>query len=167
MTDETHMSRITEGPQFVGGRIVRADEQVAPPRLFVLRRHVDVSGISGTGSVADGVEWPDGTASVRWRGEHPSIVFWDRGRTSVELVHGHGGATEVLFADQDATADAPVMDAPAALRRVIDIALGKPVRCPNCGRPTACRCIASRHDARVEAVLEGVLAYFARTVGAA
>lgn len=167
MTDKSDLSQIAEGPQFVGARIVRADEQVASPRLFVLRRHVDVSGISGTGNVADGVEWPDGTASIRWRGEHPSVVHWDRGRVSVELIHGHGGATEVVFADQDEAADAPVLDAPTALRRVIDIALGKPVRCPQCHRPGACPCIASRHEARVDVVLEGVLAWLERSQRAA
>ncbi|MFI7010009.1 hypothetical protein [Streptomyces sp. NPDC050145] len=89
------------GPLFFGGRIVRADELLAPPRRFVLRRRVDVSGVSGTGDVADGVLWADGTASIRWRGEHPSVVFWDRGRVSVEAIHGHQGATEIVWLDQD------------------------------------------------------------------
>lgn len=31
------------------------------PRVFVLQRHVDVSGVSGTGEIAEGVEWSDGT----------------------------------------------------------------------------------------------------------
>lgn len=159
--------QIAAGPQFVGARIVRPDEQVAPPRLFVLRRHIDVSGISGVGSIADGVLWPDGTASVRWRGEHPSIVFWDRGRISVDHVHGHGGATEVEFVDEDPTGSLPTAEAPIALRRVIDIALGKPVRCPQCHRPGACRCIASRHEERIEVVLDAVLSWLARNPGAA
>lgn len=79
--------------------IVRATEPTAPPRRFVLRRTVDVSGVSGTGDVADGVLWPDGTASVRWRGEHPSVVFWDRGQVSVDHIHGHGGATKIVWLD--------------------------------------------------------------------
>ncbi|MER5482960.1 hypothetical protein ABT024_07050 [Streptomyces sp. NPDC002812] len=70
------------------------------PRRFALLRHTDISGVSGTGLVADGVLWPDGTASVRWRGEHPSIVFWDRGQLSVDHVHGHGGATEIVWIDE-------------------------------------------------------------------
>ncbi|MFJ9468352.1 hypothetical protein [Streptomyces caniferus] len=166
MTDE-NFSQIDEGPQFVGARIVRADEQIAPPRLFVLRRHVDVSGVSGAGNVADGVLWADGTASVRWRGEHPSLVFWDRGRLSVEHIHGYGGATEVEFTDDGAADPIPITDAPAALRRVIDIALGRPVRCPQCGRPGACRCIASRREGRVDVVLDAVLSWLARNPGAA
>jgi hypothetical protein len=79
--------------------IVHANETAPAPRRFILRRTVDVSGVSGTGDVADGVLWPDGTASVRWRGEHPSVVFWDRGRLSVEHIHGHQGATEIVWLD--------------------------------------------------------------------
>ncbi|WP_206302713.1 hypothetical protein [Streptomyces sp. WAC 01529] len=165
MTDENDLEQIATGQQFVGARIVQPNDPVRP-RLFVLRRHVDVSGVSGTGVIADGAEWPDGTASLRWRGEHPKIDFADRGVTTLHFVHGHSGATEVEYLE-DEPADAPVLDAPVALRRVIDIALGKPVRCPQCGRPGACRCIANRHDARVDVVLEGVLAYLARTDGAA
>lgn len=71
------------------------------PRRFALVRDHDVSGVSGTGHVADGVLWPDGTASVRWRGEHPSTVHWDRGWDSVQHIHGHGGHTRILWIDPD------------------------------------------------------------------
>ncbi|MFM9637632.1 hypothetical protein [Streptomyces turgidiscabies] len=162
MTAENDLEQIAAGPQFVGARIVQPDDP-ARARLFVMRRHVDVSGVSGTGVIVDGVEWPDGTASLRWRGPHPKIDFADRGVPTVLHVHGHSGATEVEFLDQDVTAEAATTDAPDALRRVIDIALGKPVRCPQCGRSGACRCIANRHDGRVEVVLGAVLAYLART----
>ncbi len=68
------------------------------PRRFYLQRNVDVTGASGTGRVADGVLWPDGTASVRWRGERPSSVHWDR-MEDAEAVHGHGGATTIQWLD--------------------------------------------------------------------
>ncbi|MFC9089009.1 hypothetical protein [Nocardiopsis dassonvillei] len=74
------------------------------PRRFVLVRDHDVSGVSGTGHVADGVLWPDGTASVRWRGEHPSTVHWDRGWDSVQHIHGHNGHTRIVWADPDPAA---------------------------------------------------------------
>ncbi|MFI0914184.1 hypothetical protein [Streptomyces abikoensis] len=90
------LERLTDDPP---ERVVVRADQHAMPRRFVLQRYRDISGISGVGTVADGVLWPDGTASVRWRGEHPSIVFWDRGRVSVERIHGHQGATEVVFLD--------------------------------------------------------------------
>ncbi|WP_235482534.1 hypothetical protein [Streptomyces roseoverticillatus] len=74
-------------------------ERVSPARLFVLQRDHDVTGVSGTGIVADGVLWPDGTASVRWRGPRPSTVCWDYGLVDVEAVHGHGGATRIIWTD--------------------------------------------------------------------
>lgn len=70
------------------------------PRRFYLDRNTDVTGASGTGRVADGVLWPDGTVTVRWRGEHQSTVNWGN-IESAERVHGHGGATRIVFLDYD------------------------------------------------------------------
>lgn len=75
----------------------------APPlptpthRLFLLQRHEDPTGVSGVGQVAEGVEWSDGTVSLRWKGDDACTTFWDKGIASVEAVHGHGGMTEVLY----------------------------------------------------------------------
>ncbi|MGW6292447.1 hypothetical protein [Streptomyces sp. NPDC055058] len=69
------------------------------PRLFVLRRDQDVTGVSGPGDVADGVQWPDGTVALRWR-ERPSTSLWD----NLELmlsVHGHDGATRVVWLEDE------------------------------------------------------------------
>ncbi|MGA4989928.1 hypothetical protein [Nonomuraea bangladeshensis] len=66
------------------------------PVLFTLVRDVDVSGVSGTGTVADGVVWPDGTVSVRWRGQRPSIVHWAT-LDDVKHIHGHNGATRIVL----------------------------------------------------------------------
>lgn len=79
------------------------------PALFHLQRHHDVSGMSGTGVVALGVRWPDGTASVRWLGARPSIVFWDS-MADAEAVHGHAGATEIVWDFEQAAA---ALSAPA------------------------------------------------------
>lgn len=65
-------------------------------RIFQLYRDRDVTGMSGTGVVADGFEFDDGTTVVRWRGEYPSTVVWDDIGTA-EIVHGHGGATRLVF----------------------------------------------------------------------
>lgn len=149
--------------ELAGRRIVRPDQQLVPLR-FTVRRHHDVSGVSGDGNVADGVLWPDGTANIRWRGEHPSAVFWDRGRVSVEFIHGHQGATEIVLVDQDDEQPAPAAEGgidPAAaslvLRRVVEHALNKPVPCPQCSRTSTCRCMAARTEGRIDAVL-GALA---------
>lgn len=69
------------------------------PRRFYLQRDHDVTGASGEGVVAHGVMWPDGTASVRWATERRSVVFWDGGFQDAEAVHGHGGATRLVFID--------------------------------------------------------------------
>jgi hypothetical protein len=61
-----------------------------------LRRHVDVSNVSGTGDVAEFAEFSDGTVAVHWFGEHPSTSVWPDIR-DVEAVHGHGGLTEIVF----------------------------------------------------------------------
>ncbi len=71
------------------------------PRPFLLLRHRDVTGVSGTGVVAEGTEWTDGTASLRWRGEYPVISFWQYGIEAIAAVHGHEGATQVRFVPLD------------------------------------------------------------------
>lgn len=68
------------------------------PRGFELVRLVDVSGVSGTGVVAEGLEFTDGSVALRWRGEHPSTVAWDN-IASVLAVHGHEGATVLNWLD--------------------------------------------------------------------
>jgi len=63
-------------------------------RLFQLARDVDITGVSGTGVVADGVVFPDGVTVIRWRGERQSTVVWPS-IEDVEVIHGHGGATRI------------------------------------------------------------------------
>ncbi len=69
-------------------------------RRFHLDRSVDITGASGVGVVADGVAWPDGTVTIRWRGERPSTVNWGALDHAV-AVHGHGGATQVVWLDEE------------------------------------------------------------------
>lgn len=70
----------------------------AGTRRFILRRHQDPTGVSGTGIVAEGVVFDDGTTVVHWRGEHRSTVVWPS-VDSVEAIHGHGGATSIEYTD--------------------------------------------------------------------
>jgi hypothetical protein len=77
-------------------------------RLFQLHRDTDITGVSGTGIVADGIEWPDGTVSIRWRGDRPSVVFWDCVQDAMH-VHGHVGATRFVWLGYDGQ---PLVDAP-------------------------------------------------------
>mgnify|MGYP001559845651 CR=1 FL=1 len=69
------------------------------PRLFVLSREEDVSGISGTGIVADGVMF-DEFVVLCWRKRPPqnipSIVVYQNLR-AVEQIHGHDGRTKIVW----------------------------------------------------------------------
>jgi hypothetical protein len=67
-------------------------------RGFVLYRHRDITGKSGTGVVAEGVEWSDKTATLRWGGEHPSTAVWPNVE-EILAVHGHEGATVLVWLD--------------------------------------------------------------------
>lgn len=71
-------------------------------RRFELHRDEDVTGVSGTGLVAEGIVCTDGVAVFRWLTEWPaSVVFHDRGLEAVEHVHGHGGKTRIVWLDGD------------------------------------------------------------------
>ena len=65
-------------------------------RLFRLVRDEDESGVSGTGHVADGVIWHDGTCAVHWRTEHTSTSVY-ASVNDVIAIHGHGGKTRVVL----------------------------------------------------------------------
>jgi len=66
-------------------------------RTFVLERDEDVSGVSGTGTVAEGVEFEDGIVALRWCvGEHRSTVIWPS-LESVKAIHGHDGRTRIVI----------------------------------------------------------------------
>lgn len=68
------------------------------PRLFVLVRDEDVSGVSGTGIVAEGVEFSSGTVALKWTSDWPtSVVFHERGIESVRAIHGHAGRTRIVY----------------------------------------------------------------------
>lgn len=58
---------------------------------FQLVRTDDISGCSGIGIVADGVEWPDGRVSMRWRPGRAGVsttVTYDS-MADVMALHGH------------------------------------------------------------------------------
>lgn len=86
-------------------------------RRFELHRHDDVSGVSGKGVVADGVEfidksldilWPDGGhtqlpkgwVKLVWRTQGHSTALYESA-AQVERIHGHGGATQLVWLDAD------------------------------------------------------------------
>lgn len=79
-------------------------------RRFLLLRNEDASGVSGTGFVAEGVEFTDGRCVISWlrsvgaQGHYNSI-------DDVIAVHGHEGKTVVEWVDDEGE-DAPPADEP-------------------------------------------------------
>jgi hypothetical protein len=70
------------------------------PRRFLLVRDVDESGVSGTGIVAEGIEFTNAVVALEWTTVWPtSVVFHERGMESVETVHGHNGKTRIEWLD--------------------------------------------------------------------
>jgi hypothetical protein len=68
-------------------------------RRFIVQRKVDLSGVSGTGTVAEGVQFHDGQCAVSWYGKlHILEVVKDL--ETWLAVHGHGGATTIQWVDQ-------------------------------------------------------------------
>lgn len=69
-------------------------------RTFNIMRTEDVSGISGTGIVAEGVEFHDGQAAISWFGRYHIL------EVAVSLdtwlaVHSHDGRTHIEFLGKD------------------------------------------------------------------
>lgn len=70
-------------------------------RSFTLYRIEDETGISGTGTVAEGIQFSDGRVVMRWMvGHNGSTVLFDN-IEGVEAIHGHGGKTIVRWEDEE------------------------------------------------------------------
>jgi hypothetical protein len=71
-------------------------------KQFHLDRHVDVSGHSGTGKVAEGVVFGDGKVAMRWLTETATTTATTTVFDSiadVKEIHGHGDATDIVWDD--------------------------------------------------------------------
>ena len=69
-------------------------------RRFILRRLVDDSGISGTGPVAEGVEFEDGQYSLSWNSRFHTVEIGPNVKTLLAL-HGHGGHSMIEWIDEE------------------------------------------------------------------
>jgi hypothetical protein len=67
-------------------------------RRFRIDRYADPTGVSGTGCVAQGVVFSDGSTVVRWLGKSPTTTVHDSVE-SVEAIHLHGGASKLRWED--------------------------------------------------------------------
>lgn len=62
-------------------------------------RDLDVSGVSGTGVVAEVAVFSDGHAAVHWLSDYPTTTPHPS-MASVEHIHGHGGSTRLVEIDE-------------------------------------------------------------------
>ena len=69
-------------------------------RRFKLYRTLDESGVSGIGTIAEGVKFTNGYCSLSWLTEKTS---WGMYRSVAEMmsIHGHDGNTELQWIDTD------------------------------------------------------------------
>jgi len=72
----------------------------AVPRVFYLVRLEDETGTSGTGIVADGVQFQDGTCSLCWATDVSSVAVY-KSIDDVKAIHGHGGKTRIMWEGMD------------------------------------------------------------------
>jgi hypothetical protein len=83
-------------------------------RRFRMNRSTDVTGTSGTGTVAEGVEFTDGTVVIRWRPIPATSTCVYGSIYDLLKIHGHDGATVVDWLDDaEIENDTPVDDTPA------------------------------------------------------
>jgi len=68
-------------------------------RRFVLLRRYDVSGVSGTGIVAQGVQFSDGSVVIKWLRKPGALAIYPSLEEMV-TVHGHDGYTQVVWEDE-------------------------------------------------------------------
>jgi len=72
------------------------DDSDRRARMLHLQRDIDSTGVSGTGTVAYGVQFPDGSIVLRWDTKVRSTVIYDSVE-DLETISGHGGNTRIVY----------------------------------------------------------------------
>lgn len=67
-------------------------------RRFYLVRTEDLSGVSGTGNVAEGIQFDTGQCAMCWLTKTSSVAIY-RSIEDLEFIHGHEGRTKVEWID--------------------------------------------------------------------
>jgi hypothetical protein len=67
-------------------------------RRFSLIRDIDVTGISGTGAIAHGVQFWDGVCVMKWDTQVSSLAGYASMADLIDI-HGHNGSTRVEWID--------------------------------------------------------------------
>jgi len=71
-------------------------------RRFVFIRNEDLSGVSGTGEIAEGCELSNGKIVFSWLTNLGSVAVYDNIKTLI-AIHGHEGRGHVEWLDPDPT----------------------------------------------------------------
>ncbi len=94
------------------------------PRLFQLIRPASAATAPGTDPMAEGVEWSDGTVTLRWRGQWPATSAWEGGIDAMLAVHAANGSTVLRWlpvtTPTTAPPVAPIAGPPAAARSGVE-----------------------------------------------
>jgi hypothetical protein len=121
------------------------------PRLFQLIRQA--SAAPDTGPMAEGVEWSDGTVTLRWRGQWPATSAWEGGIDAMLAVHAANGVTVFRWLPVAAPTAGPAAAGhaatgptaaggsaaePTAVRGLWLSAAGIDGRCVKCGQVWPC-----------------------------
>ena len=69
-------------------------------RRFVLQRDVDATGTSGTGVVAEGVEFSNGQVTIHWISQLESVNVYANAKV-LSALHGHNGNTRIVWIDEE------------------------------------------------------------------
>lgn len=78
----------------------KPEDQGIRIRRFLLVRERDLTGVSGTGIVAEGAVFSGGLSVLRWLRE-PYAIGMFQSISDLIAVHGHEGATHIHFIDQE------------------------------------------------------------------
>lgn len=71
-------------------------------RRFYLQRNTDVSGVSGTGNVAEGCQFDTGWCALVWLSDKAAMAYYPSIQT-VESIHGHEGSTVIKWVDDESS----------------------------------------------------------------
>jgi len=69
-------------------------------RRFLLEREEDVHGNSGTGIVAQGVQFDNGLVAFTWLTHYESMTFF-QSIEALKKLHGHNGKNTIVWIDKD------------------------------------------------------------------
>lgn len=73
------------------------------PRRFQLYRREDVHSVSGTGIVAEGIEFRDNSVAYKWLTSPGTLQYAETidGVEAVDHIHGHNGRTAIRWLDDN------------------------------------------------------------------